>query len=53
MIIDDNMVNLGLILDLGCGKNITNLGIISRVDELKSISENIDGVDLSKFIIKE
>ena len=44
MIIDDNMVNLGPVLDLGCGTGLIGF-------ELKPFSKNIDGVDLSKFML--
>ena len=46
MIIDNNMVNLGSVLDLGCGTGLVGL-------ELKPFSKNIDGVDLSKFMLEE
>ena len=46
MIIDDNMINLGSVLDLGCGTGLVG-------SELKSFLKNIDGVDLSKFMLEE
>ena len=46
MIIDDNMVNLGSVLDLGCGTGLVGF-------ELKPFLKNIDGVDLSKFMLEE
>ena len=46
MIIDDNMINLGSVLDLGCGTGLVGF-------ELKSFLKNIDGVDLSKFMLKK
>ena len=46
IIIDDNMVNLGSVLDLGCGTGLVGF-------ELKSFFKNIDGVDLSKFMLEE
>ena len=46
VIIEDNMVNLGSVLDLGCGTGLVGL-------ELKSFLKNIDGVDLSKFMLEE
>ena len=46
MIIDDNMVNLGSVLDLGCGTGLIGF-------ELKPFSKNIDGVDLSKFMLEK
>ena len=46
MIIDNNMVNLGSVLDLGCGTGLIGF-------ELKFFFKNIDGVDLSKFMLEE
>jgi len=46
IIIDDNIINLGSVLDLGCGTGLVGF-------ELEPFSKNIDGVDLSKFMLEE
>ena len=46
MITNDNIANLGSVLDLGCGTGLVGL-------ELKSFLKKIDGVDLSKFMLEE